>query len=354
MTTVSLINKTLNIASTFHYKDSDFWEARVHILDLPYIPPNPSHTIWDEIKWFFAVVRAARRERVMLLNCASGKIYPDLLGCVVIGFWPKSWRPLIVLAGPMWDPNTGLRHLIEQIVIRLADRAILRYAVWSSESVEKMPHIWSIDPAKMRRVDYFYTFKPADLAGPEPPPEDYVFAGGNSQRDYDPFIEAARQMPDQPFVIATRILDGRTDLPSNLTARQVPHAEYVRLMRAARAVVIPMRQSMSRSAGQQTYMNAMLLGKPTIVNESFGVHDVIREEENGFIVTGTPDSYVEALRWVLDPSHAADLTRITRTARQDGQQYSYENHLRGLLQVIDEAAADPGTRARCRLGRDDG
>ncbi|MFN8530236.1 MAG: glycosyltransferase [Anaerolineae bacterium] len=338
------------VGTTFHYGDNAQWETRVHVLKLPYIPPDPSHTLVDELRWLVEVVVSARRESVLLLNCSSGKLYPDLIASMLFGMLPARWRPVVILAGAMYNPNHGLRHVIERLVLQLADRGIHRYAVWSSEELEEMPRVWGIAPKKLRRCNYFYTFTEADIAPPEPPIEGHIFAGGNSQRDYEPLVEAARRMPDQQFIIATNRLKNRTDLPLNLSVRDVPHSEFVRLMRTAAAVIIPMKRGMSRSAGQQSYLNAMLLGKPVIVSESFGVRDLIEHGKTGFIVSGTPESYVEILRTVLDPAQADAMREIGQTARAITKgQFSYDQHLRMLLEVIDEAVDDPDVRAHSRL-----
>ena len=344
--------KKLKISSTLLYKDAPFWEERVSLPDLPYVPPDNTHSLIDELKWAATTIKAARSADVLLLNCASGKLYPDLLAAIVIGLLPRSARPLMVLAGPMYEPNTGIKHVVERVILKLADRSLLRYVVWSNAAVEAMPQMWGFSREKMRQCNYFFTFTPADLEVPPPDTGNYVFSGGNSQRDYEPLIEAARLMPEQQFVIATRLLAGRTDLPPNLTAKPVAHAEFVRLMRGAQMVVIPMRQGMRRSAGEQTILNAMLVDKLVIANDSFGVHDVIHDGETGLVVAGTPESYAEAIRWSLAPENASQVAGMRSTARADVQaHYKYEDHLARLLEVIDEAADDPVTRARCKLGK---
>lgn len=330
--------------TTLRYRHP-LWDQQSRRVPLPYMPSHP-HTLWDEVHYMLNVVRAARTAKVLLLNSSAGHLYPDLLASIILGFWSPRQRPMIALTGAMWDVTPGLIFQLKRLVVRLADRAIDRYIVQSTEELTEFPCLWHVDQDKMRLCLYFYTFKASDLEAPEPPPANYIFAGGNSQRDYQPLLEAARQMPEQEFFLATKLILHH-DLPPNVTVKEVSHAEFVALMRAAKAVVIPLRSNMTRAAGQQTYLNAMLLRKPTIINQSFGVHDHLRDKENALIVDGSPHSYVEAIRWVLDPANQDQVACLREAAYHSAHdQYTYENHVRCLLDTLQEMAHDPKVRAR--------
>jgi glycosyltransferase involved in cell wall biosynthesis len=95
-----------------------------------------------------------------------------------------------------------------------------------------------------------------------------------------------------------------------------------------------------RASGQQTYLNAMALGKLVIVNDAFGVRDYVRHRENGLIVTGSPDSYVEALRWAFDPANASEVERIIAQARDDAlQRFNPTQHALMLVAMMQDALA---------------
>ena len=173
---------------------------------------------------------------------------------------------------------------------------------------------------------------------PAPPLENLIFSGGNSHRDYDPYLEAIASLPEHNFFIASHLLDGRK-LPSNVRTGQVPRPEFIRLMRASAAVVVPLRRDLNRAVGQQTYLNAMLLEKPTIVTNTLGVRDHIKNGETALVVDGTPESYVKAISRVFDPSNHDEIETLRKAARQAVlSQYSFEIHVARLLEVLDEAA----------------
>lgn len=175
-----------------------------------------------------------------------------------------------------------------------------------------------------------------------PGPEPFVFAGGNSHRDYEPLVAAARSLPDIRFLFATNLLEGRADLPPNVRAGQLPVAEFARLLRAAAVVVFPLRRRLRRAAGQQTHLNAMLAGVPVVVTDSPGVSDHVQNGVTGLVVDATSEDYVQALRSVLAPANGPSVAHMCRAAAADVRtRFAYARHLRDLLGVLDEFTLGP-------------
>ncbi len=277
--------------STIDYDKDPRWAARARTIRTP-------ASLLDEGRVFVQILQSAIRESVLLLDSSAGRLHPDLLASIVIRLFPKRFRPVIILSGCMWQRSAGLPGKIQALLVRLADPAIQLYAIQSTEELQLFPSTWGVSSAKMRLCPYFFTIHSRDSYDPEakePLPDEfahldcYVFAGGNAHRDYDLLLATARQMPDTPFVIATRLLDGRTDLPANVTARTVPHRTFMLLMEHASAVVVPMARGLTRAAGQQTYLNAMWMEKPTVITRAPGVGDHVEHGRTGWIVDSSPD-----------------------------------------------------------------
>ncbi|HEX8991333.1 MAG TPA: glycosyltransferase family 4 protein [Anaerolineales bacterium] len=318
-------------STTVTYEDFPAFAQRAHILR------RPNDSIWGELWQAWAVVREAPRVRALLLDSTSGRIHPDLLAAILIGFLPRRRRPVVVFMGAMWQKDPGLRGLVQRFILRRADRVICRYALQSSDELPLFSAAWGIPMSKLRFVPYFYTFTDQDLETPNPPPGNFIFAGGNAHRDYGTFVEAARALPEYEFVIASRLLEGRT-LPPNVRAAEVPRDEFIRLMRASVAVVVPLRRDLIRASGQQTYLNAMLLGKPTIVTDTPGVSDYIHNDDIAWVVDGSAQSYVDAIREIFAPDHREQTLRRTREARQRVREsFSFDRHAERLVDVLDEA-----------------
>jgi glycosyltransferase involved in cell wall biosynthesis len=322
-------------ATTINYLKSPAFAARARLIKRP-----STGRLKDGLSIFRRVLRSAAKEDVMLLASSWGQFHPDLLSAAVMGLWPAHKRPTILLLGCMWEPDGGVPGLIERQIVKLADRAIDCYIVQSTEELEIFPRIWGVSPKKVRFCPFFFELNSDELNKSDYAQQQFVFAGGNSHRDYTPLVEAARQLPDLQFVLATHLLDERTDLPPNVRAGTVSHREFMELMCSAAATVVAIRPGLHRAAGQRTYLNAMWLRRPTIVTDTLGVHDHIRHLESGLIVDGSPESYVQALRWVFTPENRPAVTRLCNKAHEVvDTQFSFEKHIARVLSIVDEVYA---------------
>lgn len=291
--------------------------------------------LWKVLMW-------ARKSEVMILDSTSGPLHPDLLACILIRLFKK--RPVIVMTGDMWNKGSPFKYGLQKMIVQLADISIQRYVVQSMGEQEIFAGIWGIPPEKVRLCLYHFTFKDEEINMGEISSNGYIFAGGNTNRDFTQVLEAARCLPKRQFIIATHELNGRNDIPANVKVVQTGHTEFIRLMREADAVITPIRSGLTRAAGQQTYLNAMRLGKVSIVNgkDVLGVTDYIQTYVNGIITDGSPSGYCEAIEWVYDPENQARVKEIQKLAQESVKQFTYERHLSTMAAIIEEAVAEAG------------
>lgn len=167
-----------------------------------------------------------------------------------------------------------------------------------------------------------------------------MFAGGDSMRDYGALVESTRRLPGVDFAVASRRLDGASEepLPSNLTAEYVPHERFLELLRNASVVVAPIDDGGVRAGGQQTYLNALTMGKAVVVADSFGVRRYVSDGKHALIVPPRdPDALERALRWAVDARNAEAVTAMRERARHHvRKRFTFEHHLRCLLAVAEE------------------
>lgn len=201
-------------------------------------------------------------------------------------------------------PPSRLRGALTPFISAL-DHPRLHYAVVSKHEVQTFPETWGVAPERVHFTPYWATgwrASPTD-GGPT------VFAGGDSMRDYRALLDAA------PTVAADILIATRLPLPPvaapNLTAGPLPPQEYASLSHGAAIHVVPMVADSLRSAGQQTYLTAMALGRPVIVTDSPGVRDYIVDGVTGLIV---PPEDAQALSDALNR-----LLEDPATARRIGQ-----------------------------------
>jgi glycosyltransferase involved in cell wall biosynthesis len=155
-----------------------------------------------------------------------------------------------------------------------------------------------------------------------------------------PLVKAMERLPEYRLVIGSHLLDD-ISLPPNVTTGQVPRSEFIRLMRLSKAVVVPIAKGLIRSTGHQTYLNGMLLGKPTIVNDVLGVREHTQNGRNAIIVDGTPEGYREAVRKVMDPANVEQMEALGKAAQASVKRdFTFEKHCERMLEILDEAIED--------------
>jgi glycosyltransferase involved in cell wall biosynthesis len=144
-------------------------------------------------------------------------------------------------------------------------------------------------------------------------------------------LEVAPGLPAR-VTIASASLERRSQ--GNLTVARVAHDEFNRLLRAAAVVVVPLARA-ERSAGQQTYLNAMALGKIVVVTDAPGVDDHIQDGVTGLVVPGgEPRALAEATSWALDPANAVKADAIRAAAREAArEQYSPDAYFQRIAEV---------------------
>jgi glycosyltransferase involved in cell wall biosynthesis len=164
-------------------------------------------------------------------------------------------------------------------------------------------------------------------------PDDYIFSGGSASRDYTLLRAAAGT--DIPLKVATSIYVG--PWPTNAEVRCVSHEEFVHWMARSRAVVLPLATDTTRSGGQQTYLNAMLLGKPVVVTDAPGARDYITHGENGYIVAPKTTELRKAMQYILDPRNGAAVARVASKGRELAEFLTPSAYFRTLTDVARKA-----------------
>lgn len=167
-----------------------------------------------------------------------------------------------------------------------------------------------------------------------------MFAGGDPLRDYDLLVEAARGL-DAPVRIASRHFTA-PGAPPNVEIGPLPPDDYARAFRAARVVVVPLEGGTPRSAGQQTYLNAMAFGKPVVVTDAPGVRDYIEPGRTGLVVpTGDAGALRDALAWVLSVEAQPEVRQMALRGREAALgTFTIDHYAIALLEIVDRALTE--------------
>jgi glycosyltransferase involved in cell wall biosynthesis len=289
------------------------------------------------LRLLLRLIKEARRRDVLLLN-GSGRL--DQVAAAAIR--RSGGRSKLVISDATWARGG---NLVDRVVCRLGIRAIdgpkVTYCVLSTAELETFPANWAVSPSRVAYTPFCHTLSPAVLAAPLQEGHG-VFAGGDSMRDYGPLLRAAGEL-DTSVALAVRDPKRLPSLPPNVRAERVPHLRFLTLMQEARIVVVPLQPGIGRSAGQQTYLNGMALGKVVVVTDSPGARDYVTHEVDGLIVPpGDAGALAEVISWAEDARNAEAVralrARAVRTARE---RFTPERHFEALLDVVAQVVGAP-------------
>ena len=297
----------------------------------PSDPPRWLRRILGD-RWAYNVIRIiaacrlfARRRRyagVVSDGGASGMLFAWLQTLCPWGRKPH------VLIDCNWDlPPRRWEAWLKALRIRLAARSAHRFVVWASHEVEDYARAFGVPPDKFEYVPFHTT---AHNYRYEERDDGYLFAGGNYDRDYRTLIEAIRPLDVPVWIATTRPEQLRgVDVPPHVRVEGTTAAGFRQAMAAARLVLVPMQKGLLHSGGQQTCLNAMLLGKPTVAVGRKWAVDFITDGDTGLLVDYEDvDGLRRAVRWVLDNPAAA------RRMAERGQAHAAHFTTRRTMQAV--------------------
>jgi glycosyltransferase involved in cell wall biosynthesis len=304
------------------------WTSRVEI-----VRRDPSTAI--AIRRLVGAALAA--EAVVLDGATGGAARTVDLGAAA-ALALRRTGPAVVVTDATWSVGDGaLDRLTCRLGLAAIDGPRVSYCVLTSAERDTFPRTWGVSPERVFYTPFYYTASDEDLDAPVPD-HGGVFAGGDSLRDYRPLLAAARHLR-APMTLATRCVpeEARRGLPGHVKVGFLPHAEYMRRMREATVVVVPLAARWDRGAGQQTYLNAMAMGKLVVVPDVMGVRDYIEDGRTGLVVPARDGAALEgAIRWAIDPAHRAAVRGLGARARDTVRaRFSPERYVDAVLEVVE-------------------
>ena len=324
------------ILTTRFERSHPYWKARADLL--PGWRTGFRSTVGGGVSsraatfyWGWRLFRESARYRAVVTGSDSvSHIFAVLLTL-------SGRRVPYVMIECMWNVGHPLMRPLRRLHRRLETGVIARAVLYAERQRARFAATWGLPIRKVVAIPYRTTLDGFSLV---PRDEGFIFAGGDQSRDYRTLIEATRHFT-MPVVIAARRRDHfkGVRVPSHVTIVTTSQEEFARLTASARIVVVPLQRGLLFSGGHQTYLNAMALGKPTVVADDCGAEEYIEHGQTGFVV---PAGDVEALRDALgsiidDPGHAR---AIGERAKHVAAQYTAERFYDHIFRLVDEAVAD--------------
>jgi glycosyltransferase involved in cell wall biosynthesis len=231
------------------------------------------------------------------------------------------------------------RHLFYPLMLRHVDRVV----VYSRRQIGLYARTLGLPSTRFAHVPYHTTLYDMHCPVTE---GDYVFAGGDFTRDYTSLIEAVRGLSWR-LVIAARFrhyFQG-IELPPNVEVVTTTRQGFFDLMAGAGVVAVPLRGGLLHSGGQQTYLNAMLMGKPVVVTDDCGADEYFVHQDSAVLlrpgdVTGLRAAITTLM---VDRNRAREMGRRARAA---AEAHSPEQFLGRVLALVAECARRDEPRVR--------
>ncbi len=289
-------------------------------------------SVRDDVVWAWRLFRESRKFPAV----ATGSERAAHIFALLQAFFRSRPVPHVFIDW-MWNPSgSSWRDALKRFQFQVELGSHTRVIVYSRRNAADYTAGRYLPESRVRVVYYHTTVY---LSPPPCSDGDYIFAGGDSRRDYGPLVAAARDIPRRVVIAALDHSRFRgLAIPGNVEIVRTTVEGFLELLAGAFAVVVPMRGGAVRTGGHQTYLNAMALGKPVVVADDGGANEYITSGQDGFVVRpGDESGMREALlELVGDPERAR---QIGERARLTASKYSPEHFFEGVFEVVDEVVS---------------
>jgi glycosyltransferase involved in cell wall biosynthesis len=295
--------------------------------------PAWAHNLTGAVAAMRLFARRRRCRGVVTDGGASGTLFAWLQALV-----PWGRVPHVMIDCNWYESPRRWQTWLKGLRLRLSARSVHAFVVWASHEVDDYARAFGLPRHKLEYVPFHITLTDYQYTVRD---DGYLFAGGNYDRDYPTLIEAVRDLP-VPTWIATTLPEqlGGTQLPAHVRVEGTTPAGFRQALAGARVVVVPMKPGLLHSGGQQTALNAMFMGKPTIAVGQRWARDLIRDGADGLIVDyADPDSLRRAIRWVLD--HPEMAQRMGERARQTAARFTTARTMQAVYQIVTGRPNEP-------------
>ncbi len=297
---------------------------------------NPGHgrgSLWagiDPWRSLRLLLRHRRYDAILSIDSSAGWLV--LLAQRVLA--PLGVRTPVLVIDPALDPSWPRRMRMHAAVLPRAAAVVVYGQVQQQYLAREMPAVRA--HYVPHRIDVRF-FDPA-LAGPPPglPAGGYVLAvGSDIGRDYALLVQAAAQL-QMPVVLHTR-----RELPAGLPAQVRVQRDWISfealrdLYAGAAVVVVPLKDTLHAS-GVNGLLEALAMGRPTVVSASRGIADYVSDGDNAAVVpVGDATALANAIQRLWDdPATARRLGQAARArALAEWAMPVYAGHIARLVRA---------------------
>jgi len=229
----------------------------------------------SDLIWAFHILWVADSRTVVIAN---GSTYFGNYICLLNYFLFRTRRTIL-----FWDSHIEPVSRVKKIFARYCFLGCNLATLWSKRQSRTYAQHFSLPEDLFIFIPYKATHSKTEHR--TLPTIDYVFAGGNTRRDYKTLSEAVKGT-DVILIISSSspsLINTIGDVP-NIIPLTAFEPSYSKLMAASRFVIVPMLPTGIRGAGETNYCNSMWHGKAVITMDDMSAEDYVVEGETGYIV----------------------------------------------------------------------
>jgi glycosyltransferase involved in cell wall biosynthesis len=205
--------------------------------------------------------------------------------------------------------------------------------VFSKNELEYYPRLLDIPAARFRFLPYHTNITKPQLVNTN---QGYIFSAGKSGRDYRTLIEAVKDMSMDLYIVSDEASMQGIEIPHNVKVYyNITYDKYLELLRNSSIVVIPLMPHI-RSLGMVVMLEAMALGKPTIITRAISNVEYIKDKKNGYLVeVGDHNAIKEKIQLLSQNPQAYNNIR-ENALRDVREHWVFEKYVRSVLNIAQE------------------
>lgn len=349
--------RSLRVLTPYRKSGHPLWISRVELIEGNFRPSNArGWWLWgkcaelrDRLQRSWRLFRQSQDYDAVF----TGSGWDGLSFCILQRVFRKKRVPHIFLDFLPELPQSLLGRAIRVFLYRLAVQGSSRALVQRRCEVPRYA-------AALKLPEPYFTFVPYHSTIFDTPyvpgNQGFIFAGGDGHRDYPLLIRAIRGLPYRTVIAALHRNHFRgLEIPPNVEIRTTSQEGFLQLMASSSLVVVPLKSMPEHVGGEQTYINAMTMGKPTIVTD-LDADDYITNNVNGIL---TPPNDTNSLRAaivnVMEDRCLAQ--RLGDAAKAASARFSPENFFECVFSIAEESVrrteAEGLKNVMKRRGRED-
>jgi len=285
-----------------------------------------------ELLWAWRLFRLSRKYDVIL----TGSDRIGLFFGVAQRIFRRRRVPHIFLDFLINVSGGKFEGAIRRLFYRLAVNGASYTLVQRTCEVEAYSRALNLPASRFCFVPYHTTVFDAGL---EVRNDGYIFAGGDSDRDYPLLIEAVRELPYRVIIAALRRHHfANIKIPENVEIVTVKGTEFLDLAARASLIVVPLKKLPQHVGGEQTYANAMTMGKAVIVTD-MDASDYIESGKSGILTpAGDARTLRQAIQKVMEDHEYAH--GMGQRAKEASAKFAPERFFEAVFRLCDVCATE--------------